>query len=429
MLYKKYIQPMFKYGVKTTILIFLSAVLLTACGREKYAGQAISDIDGPTSRITREVTDKEESFTNSGVDIGEDLTDVTPGNDEIASEIGETAQTDIMKQRFGATCISEQTFEVELSEYDGKVWFVPFAPSEEEDFHIWIMQDGEEPYELNTYVPGKLRGEEFVKLDAVAFFDVNYDNNTDIVLIETYGDTNFAAVYYGDVHTYGDDYRWVYFDIEKQLSANLTNSVEQLTIPVIRDFLGNGKKNGEFDDYREAYLAVAKLREMEGNEEIEYKYNLIYFDDDDIPELVEDDPGYYVSLYTYHDGRIYTLMDRWVYGAGGNHGYEYCPGKGSVRNYDTDYAGLILYTTYWTLGDEYELDRVVSIKFLNFIDANGNGWPDGDEDETAGYGEKAYIDDVEITIEEEMSYSMGEYAWLGAGANGMSLKELAEALK
>ena len=422
----KFIQTLFKYGVKTTILIFLPTVLLTSCGQRKDAGQMASDIDGPTSVITREVTDKEESYTNSGRNIEEDSADAASGNAEIAFDADETAQTDALKQRFGESCISDQTFEVELSEYDGKVWFVPFAPSEEEDFHIQIMQDGEVLKNIRLYVPEALEGEKFSSLDAVAFFDVNYDNETDIVLIETYGDTSFAAVYYGEAYTYLDGDVSVSFYAMERLSDNLTSSVEMLTIPVIRDFLGNGKKNGEFADYREAYLAVGKLKEMESDGKIEYE--LVYFDEDDIPELVADHTGYFMSLYTYHGGKIYTLMNEWGYGAMGNAGYEYCPRKNSLRNYDADYAGLILYTTYCSISAEYTMDTVVSIKTVNFDDVNGNGMPDGDEEETVGYYGKDYIDNVEITPEEYDSYSMGEYEWLGAGANGMSLEELAAAL-
>ncbi len=38
--------------------------------------------------------------------------------------------TDDMKEKFGENCISEQTFEVELSEYGGKVYFVPLATAD-----------------------------------------------------------------------------------------------------------------------------------------------------------------------------------------------------------------------------------------------------------------------------------------------------------
>lgn len=426
MLFKNIFQSILKYSRKTSVLICLTAVLLTACGQGKDAGRNASDIDEPTSVITGEVIFQEEESTDSGEDVEENLTDAAPRDEEDASDADETSQADALKQRFGEACIAEQTFEVELSEYDGKVWFVPYETSEEEDFHMQIVQDGKVLKDIRGYVPEELEGEEFVSLDAVAFYDVNYDNETDIVLIETYGDTCFAAVYYGEAYTYLDGEVSVSFNAMGSLSDSLTSSVEALTIPVIRDCLSHGKKNGEFADYREAYLAVGKLKEMESDGKIEYE--LVYFDEDDIPELVADYTGYFMSLYTYHDGEIYTLMNEWGYGAMGNAGYEYCPGKNSLRNYNADYAGLILYTTYCSISDAYTMDTVVSIKTVNFDDVNGNGMPDGDEEETVGDYGVDYIDGVEITSEKYESYSMGEYEWLGAGANSMSLKELTAAL-
>lgn len=426
MLCIKFFITMVRHGAGAVALTLLTVVLLTACGQGKDAGQTASDIDGPTSGITREGISKEETFTNSAGDDEEDLTDAALGNAGSASDADETPSTDALKQRFGETCIAEQTFEVELSEYEGKVWFVPFAPSEEEDFHIQIIQGEEVLGNISAYVPQELAGEKFVSLDAVAFFDVNYDNETDIVLIETYGNTSFAAVYYGEVYTYLEGEVSAYFYAMENLSGQLTSSVDTLTIPVIRDFLSHGKRNGEFEDYREAYLSIGKLKEMESEGKIVYE--LVYFDEDDIPELVADYGGYFMSLYTYHDGRIYTLMDEWGYGAMGNSGYEYCPGKNSLRNYNADYAGLILYTTYCSVSAEYTMDTVVSIKTVNFDDANGNGIPDEDEEETFGYYGADYIDGVEATAEECDSYSMGEYEWLGAGPRSMNMEELTAAL-
>lgn len=426
------------------VFILLAVGMLAACGRKQDESVVDADrvYDVHEKAIVSEPelseVSQEETVEVSGADeaattdkaIKTDEATATDQADEATADgtakADETAESKELRRRFGSRCITEQTFEVELSEYDGRVWFVPSVSPGGRNFQMQIIQGKEVLKEISTYVPEELAGEKFVSLDAVAFFDINYDNETDIVLIETYGDTTFTVVYYGETYTYSDGLVSVYFDVKETLSDNLTSSVENLTIPAIRDFLSNGKKNGEFEDYREAYLAAGKLREAESDGII--KYNLIFFDDDDIPELVADYTGYYVSMYTYHDGRIYTVMDEWVYGAGGNHGYDYCPRKGSVRNYDTDYAGLILWTTYWTLGEGYELEPVVSIEFLNFIDENGNGRPDGDESETVGYGDKSYIDGVEITLEEELSYSMGEYEWLGAGGNDMGLAELAAAL-
>ena len=74
-------------------------------------------------------------------------------------------------------------------------------------------------------------------------------------------------------------------------------------------------------------------------------------------------------------------MDQWPYGAGGNTGYEYLPGNNIIRNYDMDYAGAVIYESYLTVNDDYEvvelLDEGLSIWY--FRDINGDGMIDEDE--------------------------------------------------
>lgn len=338
---------------------------------------------------------------------GENKTNAS-GTENNTSEIdSESAKAEEMRKRFGENCIGEQTFEVELSEYSEKVYFVPFKPEGSDlDCTIQIVQNGEVLETLDSYVPDELLNEEFTSLDAVSFYDVNFDDQTDIVLIETYGTTSFAVIYYGYVHDYNDK---AYFVAEKDVSAKIFEEVDQMTISGVRSYLSNGKNNGEFSSYQEAYQAVSKLCELEYANGL--TYNLIFFDDDDIPELAAGSNGYFVSLYTYHDGRIYTLMDAWAYGAWGNNGYEYSPRKNSLRNDDQDYAGLIHYTTYLTVNSEYSMESVVQIKTLFFNDVNGNQIPDDDETYFDGYS-TSYIDGVEVTDEQCASYDMGEYEFI-----------------
>lgn len=72
-------------------------------------------------------------------------------------------------------------------------------------------------------------------------------------------------------------------------------------------------------------------------------YNLIYFDEDNTPELVWGVDGYWVSMFTYKNNRVYTLIDNWAYGAMGNIGYYFIPHKNMLYNSNADYAGA-LYT-------------------------------------------------------------------------------------
>lgn len=378
--------------------VFILMGMLASCGKEQNEASIESEISENSSENDKAVDDSAGS-TEEYLTSEEDMAEA-------------------VRERFGENCIVEQTFEVELSEYSGKVSFVPLAPSEDNrDFCIQIIREGEVLTSIDTYVPAELAEEKFSSLDAVSFYDVNYDGNTDIVMIETYGSTSFAAVYYG-FDANADDFERN-FMIQEQLSETISGQAESLSVSEIRSFLADGKKNGEFNGYQEAYKAVSKLCELESA--VKQEYNLIYFDEDDIPELVVGVEGYYTSLYTYNDGKVYALMDCWPYGAMGNAGYEYSPGKNSLRNYNSDFAGAILYTTYMAVSDQYSMDTVVQIETYNFDDVNGNGIPDENETESIGYYSVSYINGAEVTEEECAAYDLGGYEFI---ETTMSLEDL-----
>ena len=132
--------------------------------------------------------------------------------------------------------IAEQIFEIELSEYKGMVCFTPFAPGGgEETFHMEITQNENLLASIPGYVPEWLAEETFTCLDAVAFYDVNFDGNTDIVLIETYGKTSFAVVYYGFAQD-AEEYER-YFAPQSQLSEALSRQLKDVSVPGIRDWI------------------------------------------------------------------------------------------------------------------------------------------------------------------------------------------------
>ena len=166
------------------------------------------------------------------------------------------------------------------------------------------------------------------------------------------------------------------------------------------------------------------MYEAEGTDSIEY--GLIYFDEDEIPELIVGVRGYYTSLYTYQNGTIYTLMDRWPYGAMGNAGYEYAPKRNSLRNYNTDFAGAILYTTYMAADIGHSMNTVVEIKTYNFDDSNGNGIPDENEMESIGKYSISYINDEKVGEEAYASYDVGGYEYMEPDMSWEQLKEALE---
>lgn len=362
-----------------------------------------------------------EAETGSNGEEGEDSGFRTSGAGQAGTAGGEshTETENALKEQFGEDCIAGQTFEVELSEFHGKVWFVPYAPAEPgQDLHMQIVQNGQILTEIPAYVPEGMNQEDFESLDAVSFYDINYDGNTDILTVATYGGKSLAAIYYGEVPE-GTDGREPYFYIRDRLSDKVSAQVEPLTVSQIRIYLSWGRKNGSFNSEQEAYDTVVRLCELESDRKDQY--DLIDFDGDGTPELLAGDSGN-VSMYTYSQGIVYTLMDHWVYGAMGNAGYEYSPGKNSLRNYNTDYAGAILYTTYMTASGGHTMEPVVSITTCNFDDANGNGVPDPEEEGSLGMYGVSYINGEEATEEQCAAYDLGGYVYMEPSLSAEELR-------
>lgn len=136
-----------------------------------------------------------------------------------------------------------------------------------------------------------------------------------------------------------------------------------------------------------------------------WEYDLIYLDDDDIPELVSGPDGYWVSVYTYHDGQLYTLIDEWGYGAFGIAGYDYAMRTGIVSVDDADYAGAVVYTYYWKVNEAYELETICAFRSDYYVDYNENGWPDEDEytEEEQVYYWDPELEDYRQIVPEEMA--------------------------
>lgn len=198
---------------------------------------------------------------------------------------------------------------------------------------------------------------------------------------------------------------------EEQTSEEQTLSEENLANRVV---LKNEVFEVGYNDYWEAYIYMLHLYEKAFG--YEDKYALIYFDDDSVPELVVDiNSG--ITMYTFKDGKVYKLIDDWGYGAGGNHGYEYLPKASTIRNYNTDYAGLIVYETYSEiiLDGETVVKTDTYLKQTFFDDVNSNGTPEDDEPAGGEYVHYYWGDDeitedkyIEIMVEGEYKNLQGE---------------------
>lgn len=432
MLTSKYKSPFF--AICLAVMVCMGT--FSACGKDSGPEEIRNGTSGPTesaSALTQTASgekDKDASMdaytetgskekTSEGSDTKASNLEPSGEDTQMTANPGgtagsQTAEDPEIAAMFGENCITSQTFEVTLNEFDGAVWFVPYYhyPSEDQVApFIQIIQDGEVLSWIRrpqNYAPESLSGQRFLSLDEVSFTDVNFDGITDVILIETYEDTTFATICYGEVDDYDDR---VYFHSQEDLSENVTANAETLTASGVRDYVTGGTENGQFESYQDAYRTMARLKAMEStNKPV---YDLIYVDDDEVPELVSDHPGYFVSLYTYHDGSIYVLMDEWGYGAFGNHGYDYAPRKNSLYNFNTDGAGAILKDAYMAISEDHSLEILAMLTSYNYDDENGNGMPDEEEwgADTYQEGLYSYVDGeyVRVSDDEWKKYHKGEY--------------------
>lgn len=110
-----------------------------------------------------------------------------------------------------------------------------------------------------------------------------------------------------------------------------------------------------------------------------WKYDLVYLDDDNIPELVSGPDDCWVSVYTWRDGQLHTMMDEWGYGTWGNYGYEYVEYTGIVWHREAQYAGAIDYSIYDKVDENYDWETLIEYRTDYYVDTNGNGWVDDDD--------------------------------------------------
>ena len=185
--------------------------------------------------------------------------------------------------------------------------------------------------------------------------------------------------------------------------------------------------------WAKAYLQIAETYNKEDEEYkakgsflySPYKYALVYFDKDDIPEFVVGNNGYWVSMYTYNKKtkKAVLLMDRWAYGAMGNHGYEYLPKKSILYNQNSDFAGCVVKHCVLTLKKGKLVAKYSkSLTEKHFIDKNNNGYPDDGEYITKT---RYYYGDKKISAKKFKSYiPKGSYKFLTGKKSFEKIKKI-----
>ena len=195
-------------------------------------------------------------------------------------------------------------------------------------------------------------------------------------------------------------------NIENNTSTNkTTNKTEQTA------------SNTNNKEYANEYKKIIENVQKEYSNQ-DLTYDLVYFNNDNIPDLVVGLQGYWVSLYMYKNGSVKEIVDEWPYGAMGNVGYDYLEKKGAIMNYNSDYAGAIRTKSILVLNNNNKFDT------LSVTD-KGADVPESDPsyqeimktlEQVKGY----YFNDKKIT-EEEYNNKLKEFS---ISSNESDYKEL-----
>ena len=269
-------------------------------------------------------------------------------------------------------CDPAQSFDVEMPQYDEPVRFLTYPDPHESTF--LLTKGGKYLVQLSAWVSTGFDSY-LTGVAAVGFFDFDADGRTDILVIGDAADGRHALLY--QAVTDGSEFVW-FADLDEAKAKQIGRD---MTVAGIRQALTGGQAPGT---WQEAYAQIAKLYQLAGEE---YRYDLIYADGDEVPELAADLGGYGMTLFTWENGHTRCLMNHWGYGAMGNHGYSYAPGTGVYYNSNADYAGAVVYEYYMSKHEEGELATDYWLRRNNFNDADGDGEPSAEELETYGYFE------------------------------------------
>ena len=354
------------------VVACILALTLTGCVNTDLSMNADS-----TEEASKENAAGEEDSKSSD-DPSDKKTEQTDEEEDETSEEEDEAEESYSGDGYQVVAFDENSMKVTMEPF-GEVELIPLI---DKDAGKWssfkIMQGDTELAQVyySRYHSPKEDDTYYDEISEVGICDINFDGISDVVVVGDTQEGEMIQICTGEYEDYSDSYN--YYSTFSKPEAIEDYFGSDFSAAATIAFLTDGHPDGQFDSYQEAYEMIAS-RYCLGHDYADYEYKLIYFDDDDVPELVIDYPGYSVSMYTFADGKLILSIDDWGYGAGGNGGYEYYPKEGLAVNYNTDYAGAILYTYYMTMDENYKVSLAYSEKYYNYEDKDGDGVPSDDE--------------------------------------------------
>ena len=255
------------------------------------------------------------------------------------------------------------TFEADLKQFDGKCEIKTYSKKDDGKCDTVITDDA-------GVVKGKFFSKENMKIIDLDAFDYDADGCSEIVVLEETDAGEQIMLYKGmcgDYYIETDDF----FDENPGLfdvKSGVGGAKEKLLANNI---------DGKFDTYNKAYSQVAYLNNLLSEDG--YKYDLIYVDEDDIPELVVEKDGK-IQLYTYKDGKVCNLgLDNDF------DSVEYSQRHNAVRSGSSENA------SFGCIEDCYEDYRII----FEYYYSDETGEYEVDKGKTY----RAYVDDGDLTQE------------------------------
>ena len=273
-------------------------------------------------------------------------------------------------------------FPVDLTEFDGEEYIYIYddarvikrdtgEPTGEYELSALVINNNKymtslylNPYEDDDL--GKL-----IAINEVMVADYNMDKESEIVITG-----KCENGYYIKLLKRHDRYNGIHFWDDGYLSEYISRELSEPSAQEILEYLTDGYSETGFPNYIEAFKAAARnysAAHTHGTlEDSDAKFSLVYFNNDDVPELVAGVSGYSVTLYQFVDGYIYPIVDDWGYGAGGNGGYDYYVKAALIENFNQDGAGASYYWTYLKLNEETH--QMETVLYYHGVNDTSGGW-------------------------------------------------------
>lgn len=331
------------------------------------------------------ILQKDEYTCTSGKKSGDDYTLTFHKNNSIGNQYGKnsdrviklTKTDDSFLVRSNAIkwedkCIESWTFDVELIPGEGNAKFItyPAEPGDSDrELSFAIVKDGFSEVEFSASV---LRGIDFssiTKVTAIDAFDYNADGKKDFVIIgDTENGQHILMMESLNQHSGYHD-----CDAEANLEEQLAGNI---SMDKVKEVLVGDREEGKYENYKEAYLQLAKLAKLTSEN---FKYDLVYVDDDDIPELLMTDEYYGLSLYTFKDGYTHCLIAPCSYGSDMNPEYYYSPKNNLFLHYFDTMEGAYQIKIYMSPREGKEIANDYAIEGIMYEDTDGDGHPSEEE--------------------------------------------------